>query len=209
MDKPPLLYWVTAASFQALGRSEFAARFPGAIAAMLTVIVTSLLGGRLLGARSAYLASLMLFLCLGFVLAGRFLIMDGLLTLFTTIGLLASFLAIADRHAVSPWWWLTAAVATGLGMMTKGPVALLLILPPLVAYHWLQRMSVLRARHWLAFALIVVTITCPWFILIACQRDEFAAHFLWEHHVLRFFTAYNHVQPFWYYLPVLKIIKKH
>lgn len=205
LDKPPLLYWVTAASFRLMGPSEFAARFPGALAAMLTVLATSLLGGRWLGARAAYLGALMLFLCLGFVLAGRFLIMDGLLTFFTTVGLLASFLAIARPSTVAWRWWLLGAVATSLGVMTKGPVAFLLVGPPVAAYHWLEQRSVLTLRHWFVFVLIGLSLAGPWFAAIAWRQENFAVYFLWEHHVLRFFTEYNHVQPFWFYVPVLLI----
>ena len=172
LDKPPLLYWATAGSFKLFGTSELAARIPTAVAALLTVLATFLLGSRFLGSRVAYIAAIMLFLCLGFVLSGRFLIMDGLLTLFTTICLLASYLAIRGK-SVRLHWWLTAAVACGLGVMTKGPVALVLTLPPLVAFQWLQRVSLIRLRHWCAFAAINLAITLPWFVAIASQQGEF------------------------------------
>jgi dolichol-phosphate mannosyltransferase len=74
----------------------------------------------------------MLLLSLGFVLSGRFVIMDGLLTLFTTVCFLAMFLAVHGPR-VRPGWWLVAAVACGLGVLTKGPLAIVLTVPPFVA----------------------------------------------------------------------------
>ncbi len=205
LDKPPLLYWATAGSFQLFGPSEFAARFPTALAAMLTILATFALGTRLLGPRAAFLGSLMLLLSLGFVLSGRFVIMDGPLTLFTTVCLMALFLAVRGPR-VRLAWWLVAAVACSLGILTKGPVAIVLTIPPLLALLWLDRTQArIRPRHWFVFALVVLAVTAPWFILIGQRQGEFASYFLWKHHVLRFVSAFNHKAPMWYYLPVLLI----
>ncbi|MHB8954068.1 MAG: glycosyltransferase [Pirellulaceae bacterium] len=203
LDKPPLLYWVTAASLRALGPHEFGARFSSAFAGILTVLVTFVLGTRLFGSRPALLASLMLLLSLGFVLAGRFLIMDGLLTLFTTVCLLASILAVRGPQ-VRLAWWLLAAVACSLGILTKGPVAVVLTLPPLLSLLWLDRRHArVRSWHWLVAGAVILAITAPWFVLIAQRQGDFANHFLWKHHILRFVSAFNHQAPIWYYLPVL------
>ena len=205
LDKPPLLYWATATSFRLFGTTELAARLPSAIAATLTVLLTFWLGSRLFGLRTAYIASILLFLSLGFVLSGRFVIMDGLLTLFTTLCLLASFVAI---HAprVRLGWWIVAAAACALGVLTKGPIAVVLTVPALVALQWLSRYTArLNWRHWLAFVGIAGALTVPWFIAVGFSQPEFLSYFLWKHHVLRFVTAFNHQEPFWYYVPVLLV----
>jgi 4-amino-4-deoxy-L-arabinose transferase-like glycosyltransferase len=203
LDKPPLLYWVTAASFNVFGQSELAARIPSALAAMLTVLVSFLLGRRLIGDQAAWLGSLMLFLCLGFVLSARFLVMDGPLTLFTTTCLMTALLATRGPR-LQLGWWLLAAVSCALGVMTKGPVAIVLTCPPLLALHWLdQRRALPKLKAWLLFAVLVACIVLPWFILIERHQHEFAGHFFWQHHVVRFFSAFNHQEPFWYYIPVL------
>ncbi|MHB8974589.1 MAG: glycosyltransferase [Pirellulaceae bacterium] len=203
LDKPPLLYWATAASLHVFGPCEFGARFPSALAAILTVLVTFILGARLLGSRSAFLASLMLLLSLGFVLSGRFLLMDGPLALFTTVCLLASLLAVHGPQ-MRLAWWLVAAIACGLGILTKGPVALVLTCPPLVALLWLDHCHArIRVWHGLAALAVILLVTAPWFVLIAQRQSDFASYFLWKHHVLRFVSAFNHQAPFWYYVPVL------
>jgi 4-amino-4-deoxy-L-arabinose transferase-like glycosyltransferase len=203
LDKPPLLYWATAASLHLFGPCEFGARFPSALAAIMTVLVTFVLGSRLFGSRSAFLASLMLLLSLGFVLSGRFLIMDGSLTLFTTVCLLASLLAVRGPQ-VRLAWWLVAAVACGLGILTKGPVALVLTLPPLMSLLWLDhRPARIRVWHWLAAVAVILLVTAPWFVLIAQRQGDFASQFLWKHHILRFVSAFDHQAPIWYFVPVL------
>jgi 4-amino-4-deoxy-L-arabinose transferase-like glycosyltransferase len=148
---------------------------------------------------------LLLLLSLGFVLSGRFVIMDGLLTWFMTVCLLAMFLAVRGPR-VRWTWWLVAAVACGLGVLTKGLVAIVLTVPPLAALVWLDRtVARVRLRHGLALLAIVLAINAPWFVLIAERQAEFVSNFLWKHHVVRFVSAFNHKAPFWYYIPVLLI----
>ncbi len=205
LDKPPLLYWATAGSFLLFGVSESSARLVPACSATWTVLAVFLLGGRLLGARRAWLAALLLLLSIGFVLAGRYVLMDGLLTCCTTTSFLASFLAIRG-HSLRWTWWIVAAFSTGLGLLTKGPVAVALVVPPLAALGWLNpSLARIRAAHWLAFGAVAFGLTLPWFLAMARVEPAFAQYFLWKHHVMRFVDAFDHQQPFWYYLPVLLV----
>ncbi|MCH5375173.1 MAG: glycosyltransferase [Planctomycetes bacterium] len=205
LDKPPLLYWLTAASYQVFGRNETAARLPCALAAVLTILSTYWLGGRLVGHRGAWCGAFALLLCGGFVLSGRFLIMDGLLTLFTTSALFAGYLALSGER-LRLGWWLAAGAACALGVLTKGPVALVICIPPLLVYRWLAGSSFrLRPRDWLAIAAPVVVLTLPWFIAISRSQPDFWGYFLGKHHVMRFVSAFNHQEPWWFYLPVIFI----
>ncbi len=205
LDKPPLLYWLTAASLSVMGESELAARLPIALASWITVLAVFGCGARVFGARAAWLGSLLLLLCLGFILSGRFLIMDGLLTLFTTVGFLSAWIAIQGPR-VRLGWWMVSAVAVSLGVLTKGPIALVLFVPPLVMLSWLERRTAqLRWSHWLLAASILVLLTAPWFCLIFLRQDDFLYHFVWKHHVLRFVSTFIHEAPMWYYLPVLLV----
>ena len=54
----------------------------------------------------------------------RLLPLDGLLTFWVTLALFAAFEAVrGERFRVG--WWFLAAVAAGLGVLTKGPIPLL------------------------------------------------------------------------------------
>lgn len=205
LDKPPLLYWVTAGSIWLFGPSELAARLPAALAAILTTLSTYLLGALLVGRRAAFCGAMMLLLSLGFVLSGRFVIMDGPLTLFTTVSLLSLFLAVRGAR-VRTAWWLVGTVACGLGVLTKGPVALVVTVPPLAGLLGLDRARArVRLRHWFAFALPILAMTAPWFVLTALRQEGFASYFFWRHHVVRFVSEFGHGAPAWFYLPVLLI----
>ena len=205
LDKPPMLYWLTAISYRVLGVSEQAARLPTALSAVLTVLVTYVLGRRLLGDRAAAIGAMLLLLSIGFFFAGRFVMMDSLLTLFTTVGLLAGTIALhANRKAL--FWWILTGVACGLGTLTKGPVAGVICLPPLLMAAWLTRdRRMVRLPVVVALLLPITAIAAPWFLVVSSKQQEFSSHFFLKHHIERFFHAFNHTEPWWFYLPVLAI----
>jgi 4-amino-4-deoxy-L-arabinose transferase-like glycosyltransferase len=151
------------------------------------------------------LGALSLLTSFGFLLSTRFLIMDGLLTLFTTFALLSLY--IATRGAsLARGWWLAAAVACGLGVMTKGPVALVLSLPPLFAVRWLsQSGAAIRWRDWAWFGGAFTLVTAPWFVAATIQDSSFLKHFFWTHHVMRYTTTFAHAAPWWFYGLVLAV----
>lgn len=204
LDKPPLLYWLTAASFELFGISEAAARLIPALAALLTIAAVYALGSRLFGHTTAWLAGLGLISCCGFLLSGRFVFIDTLLTLFTTVGVLAGCLA-CRREQIHRKWWLIAAFSCALGTLAKGPIALVLCLPPLIAGRWLAGLPAVRWRNWAWFAGVVGTLTIPWFLMVDARQPGFLFDFIWTHHFDRFSTGLAHSEPWWYYVPVLLV----
>jgi 4-amino-4-deoxy-L-arabinose transferase-like glycosyltransferase len=71
-DKPPLLYWLTAASFSLFGSGEAAARLAPLLGALLAVAATTLLGARLLGPAGGGLAGVALLSCALFAAFARY-----------------------------------------------------------------------------------------------------------------------------------------
>lgn len=203
LDKPPLLYWLVRLSYMLFGVHDWAARLVPAMAVHLTILISYLIGRRSLGERAAFWGALLLSLAPGFVSIGRLLILDGLLTLWVGLSVLATWEAV--RGPALRWnWWLLAAVACGLGVLTKGPVALLLMAPPVWATRRLAGTPfVLRRSGITVFALVVLAIALPWYVAICVKLPAFARYFLWEHNVVRFLSPFDHQRPIWFYGPVL------
>jgi 4-amino-4-deoxy-L-arabinose transferase-like glycosyltransferase len=203
LDKPPLCYWLVMLAYTGLGYHDWAARLVPALAVHGTVLLTFGLGRRLVGGRAALWGALLLAASPAFLGMGRLLLLDGLLTFWVTLALSAGYLAQAGPR-LHRGWWLLAALACGFGVLTKGPVAVVLPLVPLWAH---RRLTPPRARigltDCLAFAAVVLALALPWYVLVCCRLPSFARHFLWEHNVLRFAQPFDHVQPVWYYLPIL------
>ncbi|MDP3182991.1 MAG: glycosyltransferase family 39 protein [Desulfobaccales bacterium] len=123
LEKPPLVYWLTALSFGGLGYSEFAARLPAALSALGGILLAYGLGRAMWGPGPAFFSALILATCGGYVALGRVLTLDMTLALFLNLGVGLGYLALSrPRPSIWPW----AYLALGLGVLTKGPVALVL-----------------------------------------------------------------------------------
>jgi 4-amino-4-deoxy-L-arabinose transferase-like glycosyltransferase len=203
LDKPPLLYWLVMVSDGLLGVDILSARLVTALAVQLTFLLVYFLARRSIGRRAAFWGTLLLVLAPGFTGMGRFLILDGLLTLWIVLSQLAVFEAV--RMGRFRWsWWLVGATACALGILTKGPVALVLLAPPIWLYRRLSANRVpLGWRRLLAFTGIVFVLVIPWYVAVCLRMPAFARHFLWEHNLVRFLSPFDHLQPIWYYGPVV------
>src|SRR5262249_12132110 len=135
----------------------------------------------------------------------RLLILDGLLAFWVTLSVLAAFEALRGPK-LRQGWWLLSALACGLGILTKGPVALILLAPPV----WLQRRLTGKAapltwRSLLTFTAVMLLVALPWYVVVCLRLPEFAGHFLWEHNLLRFLMPFDHLRPIWFYAPILLV----
>jgi 4-amino-4-deoxy-L-arabinose transferase-like glycosyltransferase len=202
-EKPPLHYWLLAGAYYVFGLHSWAARLVPASAALFALLATFLWGRRALGDRPAFLGTLLLGLSAGFVLIGRLAVLDSLLCLCVITAWHAAHAAVA-QPVLRARWWIASAVTCGLGILAKGPVALVLLVPPVVAYLSLVRG---KARPgwtgWIGYIGVVLLVAVPWYAAMAYHEPESLRQFLWKANVLRFFQAYDHQQPIWFYGPVL------
>jgi 4-amino-4-deoxy-L-arabinose transferase-like glycosyltransferase len=131
-DKPPLLYWLVMGCYSVFGVHDWAARLVPGMACLLTVLVTYLWGRRVVGERTALAGALVLCLSGRYLYLGRMLSFDTLLCLFVTASLASAHfrLMTGERR-----WWLLSALMCGLGVLTKGPVALVLVVVPVLAVN--------------------------------------------------------------------------
>ena len=203
LDKPPLFYWLVTLSYRMLGVGESSARLVPALAVLATILAVYAIGRRGVGERGALLAALLLSVAPGFATVGRVLLLDGVLTLFVTLSLLCGYEAV--RTGTFQWrWWLAAAVASGLGFLTKGPISEVLLFPPLLLAGRLARpIAPVRLPAALAFGAVVVAVNLPWYVGMVRTQPEFLKHFFWEHNVMRFARPFDHLQPVWYYAPLV------
>lgn len=204
LDKPPLLYWLVMGSYGLFGVHDWAARVVPGLAGVLTVLLTYWWGRRVLGERAGLCGALVLCLSAGFVYRQRMLLMDGLLCLWVTASLASAHTALTAGGDLRRRWWLLSAAACGLGLLTKGPVALVLIAAPLLLYVFLEpRCPRVRLRDGAFFVLVAVGLAAPWYAAVMAQVPDFAYTFFWRHHVERFLTPFDHAKPVWFYVPGL------
>ena len=201
-DKPVFFYWMIAGAYQVFGVNEFAARFWSAVTAIFTVLGLFAFARHWRGARFAWMAALVLSTCGLFIGVARMSITDMTLACFMSLTTLTLFMA-AERDLR---WWIVAGVITGLSLLTKGPVGIVLPGAVLLVYtiftgSWKR----VLLNRWLVFAvLIALAIAFPWYW--ACYEENGHAFLdaLFFHNVDRYAgTVSGHDQPIWFYFAVL------
>jgi 4-amino-4-deoxy-L-arabinose transferase-like glycosyltransferase len=182
-EKPPLFFWMQVASMKTFGINEFAARFPNAVCGILTLLVLFAIGKKLHNEQFAfwwvfiYTAS---FLPHMYFKSG---IIDPWFNLFILLGIyfLGNFLTAREERKKMIKPLLFSAFFTGLGILTKGPVALLVVLLSYALFLFFNRGKGIAAlKHYLWWALVLIAVTFLWFGL------EIAQHGWWF--VNEFFT---------------------
>ncbi len=210
VEKPPLLYWLTACSFALGGASEFAARLVPAASALTTVIATWLFAARVFDYRRATLAGAILATAPLFAVMAQVLTTDMLLTSLVTVSLFAFFLAWSEGGS---WRWLLYVVMA-LGTLTKGPVAI--AIPVLAATGFLlwqgaprrpgsRGLTALAGRFRPLYGLLLTfAIAAPWFLIVSVRQAGFAEFYFVGEHLRRFFDPnFSHGEPFYFYFPVI------
>jgi 4-amino-4-deoxy-L-arabinose transferase-like glycosyltransferase len=202
IEKPPLLYWMTALAFHFLGANEFAARLVPALSALGGVIATYWFGRRAFDHRRGLLAAAILTTSPVYAAMAQVVITDMLLTALLSIAFFTLFLQWREGGR----WWLAMYAAAALAMLTKGPVGV--VLPAVAGLLFLWRQGELRIGlkrfHLAAGALIIAAAALPWFVAVAVRQPGFMDFYFYREHFRRVFVAtYSHGEPFYFYLPVI------
>lgn len=206
LHKPPLLYWLVMGCYELFGVNDVAARLVPCLAAWLTLMAVYFWTARRAGPAAAGCAGLLLCFTAGFIYRGPMLSMDSLLTLFIVVGLWCAheMLTLPNAPSRRAWvWWLLSAVSCGLGVLTKGPVAAVLIVVPIMFFQALTRRA--AVKRWLAYFTVTTFVAAPWYLAVAWQEPEALWDFIWLHNAQRFATPFDHAEPWWYYAPVLLV----
>jgi len=205
-EKPPAGYWLSAASLAVFGENPFAVRLPSALATGLTALLLFLFIRHVTGnGRTALLAAMIQLSFLAVYVAGTFTVLDNLLVLWLTAGLIAAWFTVTEpRPRPALGWGLAAGAAFGLAFLTKGFLAF--AVPTLVLVAWLLwegRWRMLFSRGW-PVLLAVVVIALPWAIMIHLREGDFWNYFFWEEHIRRFFSdTPQHGKPVYYFAMLL------
>lgn len=203
LDKPPLMYWLVILSYRIFGIHDWAARLIPALALHATILSVYLFGRRQVGERAAFRGALILSVTPAFMSIGRLLVLDGLLSLCVTVALFAGLEALTTLRN-KQGWWIISALAVGLGILAKGPVAMILVLVPLGLLQWLRGQPLrVWSRQTMVYLGVVLAVALPWYIGICCRLPAFAGYFLWQHNLMRFLSPFDHLEPFWYYIPII------
>jgi 4-amino-4-deoxy-L-arabinose transferase-like glycosyltransferase len=193
-EKPALLYWMTGAGHRLGLAGELAARVPVALLSVAFAAFFFLRVRRDFGEAEAWYASAVLATGAGWLAFSSVAVTD--LPLAATLG--AALLLAAGRGAWTGAQAAGAGAMLGLAVLAKGLVPLVLF-APVAVLRWGE-----RARLFLC-AGAALAVATPWYL--ACYASNgwpFVEEFFIKHHFARFTSGeLLHVQPWWYYVPVL------
>jgi 4-amino-4-deoxy-L-arabinose transferase-like glycosyltransferase len=202
-QKPPLFFWLIRVAYASFGVHDWAARLIPCAAAVATILVTFWWGRRTVGFRAGLAGAFILCLAPRFLHQGRMITMDGLLGFCIILALALGQQAMQTNRL--QWMpWLLSAAACGLGLLTKGPATLVLVVMPLLAYQVMDRRTPrLQGRSWAAYLAIALFLPLPWLGAMAWRYPDFVQEFFWTHHIVMRFLQPMHPEPTWFYVPVL------
>jgi 4-amino-4-deoxy-L-arabinose transferase-like glycosyltransferase/membrane-associated phospholipid phosphatase len=184
-DKPILIYWLQRSAYAVLGDGPFAARFWSGIGGMLACLLTWELGQRMFGRPAGQLAGWMLALSPMLIIESKLGTVDAILLASIVTAMLALW-QVYDQTESSRWWILFW-VALSLGILTKGPVAVLVPVLVMMTISILDRdLSWLgRLRPVWGLSMVVVLVL-PWCLLVqSATKGEFLSLAIGHHVVTR------------------------
>lgn len=178
IDKPVLFHWLQGASVLLLGETEFAARLPSALSAIGLFALTRWVGAVLFGEEVGSLGSLMFASIPATFALSSIAIFDMIFALFL-FGAVGCLFVAARRRSIRTE--LAAYAFLTLAVMTKGPVALVLVALLLAAAYAAshQTRGVVRSLHWKIGLPAVAIAASPWFLWMQWKfGDEFVKGYL-------------------------------
>lgn len=203
-EKPPLYFWLVNGSVFFLGEdSEFANRLPSALAGLMTILITFLLGDRLFNARVGFLSGLVLATCLLFPQISRWMMLDSLFTLFFLLSLFYFHCGYEDSKKQQRDYML-AGFFIGLGVLTKGP-AIYLSIAILLCYSFMQKKLEKAWNRDLLYSFIISLAIVSLWLIPACWigGDAYRDKILFEQNIGRLAGAGRHFHPksvFFYFI---------
>lgn len=208
LGKPPLHFWLMQISYIIFGENNFAARFPSFLSAIGIVWLIWHASRVLLGIEAAIVAASVLgSSCMLFFLGGA-VVLDVTLTFGVTLALVAYLLRNHSRI-----WGYLVFVGLGIGVLVKGPLAVVLvggiIVPWMIAQRYVPGQSspgwppgCLRLP-WIRGIALFLAIVVPWYLWAEQRNPGFLKYFLWNENFGRYLKSdygdeygTGHRQPF-------------
>jgi 4-amino-4-deoxy-L-arabinose transferase-like glycosyltransferase len=205
--KPPLTYWATVAGMGLLGCNEWGARLFNSLALFATVLLVAHIGGTLWDRKTGLIAGFVYASSLYPVLAAHVLTTDTLLTLWEVWAVLCYVKALySSSPRKAKRWMMGMWFLFGLGFLTKGPPALLPLLPMAVWSIWHKHAS-LWSNPLGAVVFLVVGLSCYGVVIL--RHPDLLSYFLFVEAVEKVGsgTVQNSewYKPFILYLPALTL----
>ncbi|MHB8808843.1 MAG: ArnT family glycosyltransferase [Desulfobulbaceae bacterium] len=208
--KPPLLFWLIHFGWWLFGVNAWTARLVPPLFGLGAVFLSVRIG-RIFWPEDEEMPGTLPFFLLGMIFWSMYATLtmfDMLVTFFCLSAFLGLLQAWQGRGVRS---WLLAGLAVGLGLLAKGPVVLLYIMPPALLAPWWGCGQGISWRRWYGGLLLAlaggIILALAWALPAArAGGPEYAQAILMDQTAGRVLRSFAHARPFFWYafwLPLL------
>lgn len=205
IEKPPLLYWLITLAYHFFGVTTFSARLVPSIASAFVCFTLYFFGKSLHKQQTGWLAAIILATSIGFMIIGRVIFFDMLLTASMTLALCLFYIWYEKEK--SSYLYLAYSFLA-MAALTKGFVAI--ILSSTIAFLFLLiKTSLPKIKQFFnpigigIFLLIII----PWHLIAMLKMPGFAWDYFINEQIYRFLNKRvpndYHSGPIYYYIPRL------
>jgi 4-amino-4-deoxy-L-arabinose transferase-like glycosyltransferase len=180
--RPPMHFWMVAASYKLFGESEFATRLPLSLAVIGMVLLTFEFGRRFFNKRAGLYAALAVGTSVGMFIFTRVMLPEAIYAL-AFEGIFYLFLRSWTGTLDSRIGYWGAAALCAIAVLTRALIGLLFPLAAIVTFITMTRgWSRWRELRLFSSSAIFLAIAAPWHILAAWKSPGFLwAYFINEH----------------------------
>ena len=207
-EKPPLFYWMQAATIRVAGINETSMRFWIVLFAILGCLSVFYVGAKCYSRNIGVTASGILATSLIYYCHSRIILLDLVLSIFLCGSLWAFFLAfVKENQSKIPKKYLIVLMyaLSALACMTKGLIGA--VLPGFVVFLWMlltNNWKKLKEILYIPGILVFLAIFLPWHILVAQKNHDFLYYYFVVEHFLRYATKLHfRYQPAWFFIPII------
>ena len=186
--KPPLSTWLSASSMTLFGINEIAVRLPSFLLCGIILIILGKFIKR--SGVSFYLPGFILLTTPEFLIHMGVVSTDVTLTFSITLIMLSFWKAMQNDK--KSYWNYLFFFAVGLGLLSKGPIAIILTGPPIFIWCLLDKKrwsQVFKKLPWISGILITAITALPWYFLAEKKSPGFIDYFVVGEHFKRFLDS--------------------
>lgn len=136
LDKPPFLFWISSLSMKLFGENNFGFKFPSILFAIFSIFATYRFSRLFYHETIAILSSVVLASCQAFFLITNDIRTDTILMSWVIIAIWQLAEWVQKKKIIN---FILASAAIGAGMLTKGPIALIVPIFAFGSHFFLQR----------------------------------------------------------------------
>jgi 4-amino-4-deoxy-L-arabinose transferase-like glycosyltransferase len=202
-EKPAFYYWTMAATTPFTGGDVHpgALRVPSVVSGAFLVFGATLLAGFAGGRREALFAGAVTAVSPLVFWQAQFIQIDALFTALLFAAFVAQMLVELDAGRRGRWVW-AFHLLLPLAVLTKGPLAIVLTgLVALVRCALARSVRPVLDLRPFRGVLVFVALVVPWYwFATRAGGPEYTYDLIVKQNWVRFFHAFDHIQPWWFYL---------